>query len=173
MVATSQKNKITLGSLARDYAGYNLWANKTLIDWLKTKPEELMNAEVASSFPSIRLTLIHICNTQKFWLSVLKQDYFTQDNIQQDGSTEVVFEDLIAHSLEFSNYVSRLSEHQLQDEVPLITPWFESNRARLEYIHHCMNHSTYHRGQVITIARNLGLTDPPMTDYNFYLLNAF
>ncbi|MFB6801427.1 DinB family protein [Peribacillus butanolivorans] len=31
-----------------------------------------------------------------------------------------------------------------------------------------MNHSTYHRGQIITIGRNVGLTDAPMTDFNIY-----
>jgi len=35
-----------------------------------------------------------------------------------------------------------------------------------------MSHSTYHRGQIITIGRNLGMTDAPMTDFNFYLLTA-
>jgi uncharacterized damage-inducible protein DinB len=36
-------------------------------------------------------------------------------------------------------------------------------------IHHCMNHSTYHRGQIVTIARNLELTDPPSTDFMRYV----
>jgi uncharacterized damage-inducible protein DinB len=35
-----------------------------------------------------------------------------------------------------------------------------------------MNHSTYHRGQIITIGRNLGFTDAPMTDYNFYNIHG-
>jgi uncharacterized damage-inducible protein DinB len=37
---------------------------------------------------------------------------------------------------------------------------------------HCMNHSTYHRGQIVTMGRNLGFTDAPMTDYNFYNVMA-
>jgi uncharacterized damage-inducible protein DinB len=89
---------------------------------------------------------------------------------KEHDSIEQVMNDLIDQSLEFSNYVGSLGELQLQDEVALITPWFESNQPRVEYIHHCMNHSTYHRGQLITIGRNLGFSDAPMTDYNFYLL---
>jgi uncharacterized damage-inducible protein DinB len=172
MVATSQKTKITLASLISEYAVYNLWANKTLVDWLKNKPAELMTCEVSSSFPSLKLTMIHIYNTQKFWLLVLQRDYTTQTESLENRDCEDVMNELVEQSLEFSNYVSSLTEQQLQDEVELITPWFESNQPRLEYIHHCMNHSTYHRGQMITIGRNLGFTDAPMTDYNFYLLNA-
>jgi uncharacterized damage-inducible protein DinB len=36
---------------------------------------------------------------------------------------------------------------------------------RADAIHHCMNHSTYHRGQIVTIARSLGIIDPPSTDF--------
>jgi len=31
-----------------------------------------------------------------------------------------------------------------------------------------LTHSTYHCGQVVSIGWNLGYTDAPMTDYNFY-----
>jgi uncharacterized damage-inducible protein DinB len=172
MVATTQKPKLTLASLIRDYAVYNLWANKTLTDWLRTKPEETLSREVPSSFPGIKPTISHITSTQRFWLSVLQRDYTTLTNTSEKDSLEDIFDDFVDQSLEFSNYVESLTENQLQDEVELITPWFESNQPRFEYIHHCMNHSTYHRGQLITIGRALGFTDAPMTDYNFYLLNA-
>ncbi|WP_315819131.1 DinB family protein [Paraflavitalea speifideaquila] len=35
-----------------------------------------------------------------------------------------------------------------------------------------MNHSTYHRGQVVTIGHQVGLKDAPITDYMFYLLKV-
>ena len=38
-----------------------------------------------------------------------------------------------------------------------------------DMIQHCLNQSTYHRGQIVTIARKIGLTDPPMTDYILYV----
>jgi len=35
---------------------------------------------------------------------------------------------------------------------------------------HVINHGTYHRGQIITMARSLGVTHGiPKTDYNLYL----
>lgn len=39
---------------------------------------------------------------------------------------------------------------------------------RFEFILQIVNHSTYHRGQIITIGRNVGLIDAPMTDFNVY-----
>jgi len=35
----------------------------------------------------------------------------------------------------------------------------------LHIFHHVMNHSTYHRGQLVTMGRELGFTDPPKTDF--------
>jgi uncharacterized damage-inducible protein DinB len=39
----------------------------------------------------------------------------------------------------------------------------------VDMIHHCMNHSTYHRGQLITMGRQAGLADPPRTDFIYYV----
>lgn len=162
----------TLGSLVRDYASYNEWANKTLVNWLKTKPAGVMDKFVPSSFPSLKETLVHIWDTQRFWLSVMQQvpppPSFRQNGFH--GSLEEVFSEIVKHSEDFTSYVNSLSEAQLAETVHLKTPWFEANRSRFEYIHHTMNHSTYHRGQVVTIGRHVGLTDAPMTDFNYYLL---
>jgi len=36
-------------------------------------------------------------------------------------------------------------------------------------VHHCMNHSTYHRGQLITLARQLGMKEGvPSTDLLYF-----
>ncbi|MFK5047672.1 DinB family protein, partial [Klebsiella pneumoniae] len=32
-------------------------------------------------------------------------------------------------------------------------------------VHHVMNHSTYHRGQIVTMLRQLGVTQIPQSDY--------
>jgi len=37
-----------------------------------------------------------------------------------------------------------------------------------QIIMHCMNHSTYHRGQIVTILREVGVTTIPSTDMIVY-----
>jgi uncharacterized damage-inducible protein DinB len=39
--------------LMRNYVAYNAWANTTLINWLRTYPEEVLEQEVRSSFSGI------------------------------------------------------------------------------------------------------------------------
>jgi uncharacterized damage-inducible protein DinB len=172
--ATTQKTRITLGTLVRDTAIYNLWANQTLVDWLKNKPTELMDKVVPSSFPSLKETLVHIWDTQRFWLSVL-QEVPAPPSFRMvgfDGTLEDVFQGLVDQSLEMALYIETLEESALAEDVEFNTPWVSGTQARFEFIYHCLNHSTYHRGQLITIGRNLGFTDAPMTDFNFYLLRV-
>jgi uncharacterized damage-inducible protein DinB len=167
-----EKTAINLASLVRDYTTYNAWANKTLVEWLKGKPLDILEKVVPSSFPSIKETLVHIWDTQRFWLAVVKQipppPSFRMNGYS--GTTQEVFAELVSHSEELASYVDSLSEADLAEKIYLKTPWFEANRSRFEYLHHTMNHSTYHRGQLVTIGRNVGITDAPMTDFSYFLL---
>lgn len=157
----------SLTYLMTNYASYNHWANKTLVAWLRTKPTELMTQDVTSSFPTIKQTLIHIYQTQSYWFSVIKKD---TDFVSQspDGPVEDIFQILVAQSEEMVRYIGEMTAENVQENNLVVNPWFECNYPNFEYIVQCMNHSTYHRGQVVTMGRILGITDAPMTDYNFY-----
>lgn len=169
MLATATQNTFTIASLAKSYADYNAWANKKLIAFLQTKPTALLDKEVPSSFPTIRLTLQHILEVQNFWFGVMKNTV-GQPNIEIPGNMEGLLQMIVKDSEDFAAYIHALSEAELQENCYLRTQWFEADKSRLEYLMHTMNHSTYHRGQIVTIGRQLGFTDAPMTDYNYYIL---
>lgn len=171
MKQTTAEPTATLGTLVRDYVVYNAWANRTLVEWLKTKPSALVDEVVLSSFPSLKATLIHIWDCQRFWLSVLQQTP-PPAPVKAESSLEELMNGFIAESYLFAAYVNLLDEPALAEEVVFTSPYAESVSPRFEFIQHCMNHSTYHRGQMVTMGRHLGLTDAPMTDYNFYLIMA-
>lgn len=154
-------------SLMKNYAHYNLWANTMLVNWLRTKPVDLLEREIPSSFPSVRLTLIHIWQTQRYWLSILKKAA-PQTYDEFNGTLEDVFTGFLEQSSALADHISSMTEADMMENILIESPWFQSDFQSFEYIMHCMNHSTYHRGQIITIGRNLGFTDAPMTDYNFY-----
>jgi uncharacterized damage-inducible protein DinB len=157
--------------LMKNYANYNLWANKTLVNWLKSKPATELEQQVASSFPSIKLTLLHICQTERYWLSIIKkQDQLTYSEF--NGSIQDVFEVLLKTSKELAAYIHDMTDETVQERTFIESPWFSCDFRNFEYIMQAANHSTYHRGQVITIGRNLGYTDAPMTDYNLYNIDG-
>jgi len=157
--------------LMKNYADYNLWANATLVNWLRTKPAEILAREVPSSFNTIKSTVVHIWHTQRYWLSVIKRsepEHFGEFT----GTLDEAFTELVEHSDEFADYVKGMTASDLEGNNLVISPWFQSDFQNFEYIMQVMNHSTYHRGQIVTIGRNLGFTDAPMTDYNFYNIHG-
>lgn len=158
--------------LMQNYVNYNLWANERLVNWLRTKPEEVVKREVPSSFPSIQKTLVHIWQTQRYWLSILRKEEMPQSNDEYTGDLEDTYAGILAQSKELADFVSAMTDKDVHDTTLIVSPWFQSDFQNFEYIIHAVTHSTYHRGQITTIGRNLGFTDAPMTDYNFYNVNG-
>ena len=160
---------MSLQKLMINYASYNLWANQRLIDYVSTKPEENLHAEVKSSYPGILKTFHHIFVVEEFWLDVISQTGKAPEWPNFEGlEKDVVFSAVIQQSEAILRYVKSLSEAALSEIIPLDTPWVKGELERYEFIQHLFNHSTFHRGQVVTIGRVLGFTDAPMTDYNYF-----
>lgn len=157
----------SIATAMKNYANYNFWAASTLVKWLRTKPAELLEQEMDSSFPSIKLTLVHMWQTQCYWLAMIKGIEAPAPQ-EFTGGVAAIMELLVDQSEEMADYITSLSTQRIEENTLIVNPWFECDFANFEYIIQVVNHSTYHRGQVITIGRQLGFTDAPMTDYNFY-----
>lgn len=152
-----------------NYAEYNQWANEKTVQWLSEKPEADFYREMPSSYPSIVLTINHILAVEEFWYAVItKAKAESMRYMVTDPEHTEVFPKLTEQSALLTAYISGLSDAELQEEIYLETPWIQGTLPRYEFIQHVFNHSTYHRGQAITIGRQLGYTDAPMTDYNFF-----
>ncbi|QNK63375.1 damage-inducible protein DinB [Pedobacter sp. PAMC26386] len=153
--------------LMKNYVNYNLWANTTLVNWLKTKTEDLIEQMIPSSFPSIKLTLVHINATENYWLSILNKSKYEMID-KANEPLEDIYGDFLKSSAALADFVNTMEMGDLQGNTLIISPWFQCDLQNFDYIMQVANHSTYHRGQIVTIGRNLGFTDAPMTDYNFY-----
>lgn len=160
-----------LDSLLKDYASFNLWANTRMVNWLREKPAELLYQEVPSSFPSLEKTLLHLWDGQFIWLERLNNRPVSDFPSKTfSGSASDVFNGLLASSEQFNNFVAALPEEAFSQ--PRTYRQFNGEDYATpcaEIIQHCMNHGTFHRGQLVTMGRCLGLTDPPKTDFTLYL----
>ena len=155
--------------LMKNYANYNFWANLTLISWLKKHPEQLLEQEVLSSFKSVKLTLAHILQTQEYWYSILTKTEFEH---REYGSLAEVFNILLKQSENLAVYITAIGGNRFEESTLVQSPWFSCDFQNFEYVMQVFNHSTYHRGQIVTMCHNLGITGAPMTDYNYYNVMA-
>lgn len=158
---------MSLSDLLRDYARYNHWANALIVNWLREKSADLMTCEVPSSFPSLQGTLLHIWDAENVWLERLtgtSPNGFPSQNFA--GTAEDVFAGLLKASADLRDFLLGQPDDFFQKTLDY--RFFNGQPGAslvAQMVQHCIQHSTFHRGQIVTIARNLGLTDPPKTDY--------
>ena len=159
---------MSLKKIMSNYADYNLWVNQQFVNWLSPKSDELLYAEVPSSFSTITKTLDHIWSTEEYWFSVISETAPTEKKTENELSRDQIFEGLLNASAKLKQFIHSLSEEDLVKEVKITNPWFECELPISEYLIQVINHGTYHRGQIVTMGRNIGITDASNTDYNFY-----
>ena len=161
---------MSIVSVLVNYTSYNLWVNEAIIHYLKNTEKDLLNRTVPSSFSSINFTIQHLLRAQKFWLAFIKQEDTSGFKwAVRNEDIEVYFEELLENSAELKRICNLFTEAELLEILSLQQSWAKNKLPRYEYILHVVNHSTFHRGQLVTILRMLGVKDGiPATDYNIW-----
>lgn len=156
--------------LVSNYTEYNIWANLRLTDWLKSLDESLLQTETKSSFDTIDHTLQHMLRTQLFWKAFIDEQNVVGFNWRvRKEKVSVIIDELMESSHHMHACFASYNEADLLKKLTLDMAWAKNQLCRYEYIIHVINHSTFHRGQIITMARTLGVEDGvPATDYNIF-----
>ncbi len=157
-------------SEAKQLFAYGSWANARMFAAAEALPPAQVEAAVASSFPSVRATLAHIVGAEWIWTR------------RWVGESPAAFPPWIA-SAPLAELKSRLASVEAE-RAAFLAPLTDTDiGAELRYrgtdgkefshplgdlVRHVVNHSTYHRGQLATLLRQLGQT-PPSTDFTRWL----
>jgi uncharacterized damage-inducible protein DinB len=147
------------------YCRYNHWANSKLLNFLEGLPEDILINDIHSSFRSIRKTALHIWDAEVIWLLRLKGQPIKTWPSEQLPENESI-NGLLETSGEWKSFVfSKDSSFFLGSCYYKSISGEEHSNVIHAIIMHCMNHSTFHRGQIITALRALGLKEKlPQTD---------
>jgi uncharacterized damage-inducible protein DinB len=157
-------------SIARSLLLYTLWADRTILRALRpVRPEDLVR-ETGSSFPSLLATMAHILGAERVWLA-----RFLGSTVDP-FPTPYDYPDLISllHGWEetaagIEAFLAGLTDEQLEGQITWSNSRGESFTQPLwGPVSHLVNHSTYHRGQLVTMLRQMGY-EVPSTDLVYYL----
>lgn len=159
------------GKVIKNLAAYNTWANVQIIHWVQKGNPNLLTQKIPSSFSTLKSTFLHIWNAERYWLSFLEKKPLEKFMPDFEDNFESFFEGILKQSHNFETFVNSLSDHLLEEEYKIDTPWLKGKQPCYIFIQHTINHSTYHRGQLITMGRMLGLENPPNTDYSKFVIN--
>lgn len=148
------------------YAAYNLWANHRMTDAVLQLPEEMQQQKIISSFPSIELTLLHLMNVESIWWQRMK----LVENIHIiEASTFTVTQ--ISHkildaSTQWKEWVDKSTTAAFEHEFVYRNSKKEQFKQPVfQMLLHLFNHQTYHRGQIVTMLKQLGVDKIPPTDF--------
>lgn len=149
-------------------AKYNIWANKKFINELYKLSDDQLTAEIVSSFPSIRETVYHMWSAEYIWiqrLQLVERPVWVQNDFT--GSFEEAtrkWEECSQQILEFIQ--AQRDDSALEHVLQYYNLKKQSNKLPVSAaLMQVLNHATYHRGQLVTMMRQIGVKKIPSTDY--------
>ncbi|MEO6328361.1 MAG: DinB family protein [Ginsengibacter sp.] len=152
--------------LLQQYAAYNLWANKKIIEATNQLSEAQINKEIVSSFPSLYKTLMHMMEVENVWWERLKLAEHTTPSGWFTGNFEELTKKLLQLSGQWLDWVTNAREANINHVFA-----YQNTKKELfkqpvyEVLLHLFNHQTYHRGQLITMLRQLGTDNIASADF--------
>jgi uncharacterized damage-inducible protein DinB len=149
---------------------YNDWANARTFSSVEPLSQEELNRQLGGSFPSVRETLVHIYAAEWIWLErwngTSPKGLPSADELT---ALETLKERWARVEKERQVFARRLSEPRLGEVISYSNLKGDPKNNRLgDLLVHVVNHSSYHRGQVATMLRQLG-KKPISTDYVVFL----
>jgi uncharacterized damage-inducible protein DinB len=146
---------------ARTLMDYNGWANHQLLGGVcLLSPSEFVQ-DLGASFGSIKGTLVHILDSEWHWLQLWQGKPRTQRPQPGDfGDAAALAAAFPALEDEQRAFIDGLTDASLRSRRQVN----ERHYVLAHLIQHVVDHSTYHRGQVASLLRQLGHT-PPATGF--------
>jgi uncharacterized damage-inducible protein DinB len=146
---------------------YHLWANQLLIERILKLPAELQEQTLPSSFPSLSKTILHMWDAESIWwqrMKLLEQIVRPSDGFT--GSCEDAAKGLMTQSKQWHEWVLNAQEHMLDHEFIYYNTKKEKFKQSVYLVlTQVINHGTYHRGQLVTMLRQLEVGNIPGTDF--------
>jgi uncharacterized damage-inducible protein DinB len=157
---------------------YTEWANARAVEAAEKLNAEQLLRDVQISHKSILGTLLHMAGAEWIWLerwlgdSPTGPQVWVQWQVSDSSTLEQLREKWQPLIAKRTAYLSRLTDAELHSERRFTRLNGETASLPLGHqMQHVINHATHHRGQVIGMIRQFGIT-PPSTDLLVYLLEA-
>ena len=151
-------------------ADYTIWADSIAIEWLNQINDEQWEQVITSSFSSIRQTAIHIASAEKIWIDFWENvPHPVYLSTEFTGTKNDLIEIWRKSSVGLKNFIEKYPEENYQEQIRVIKPNGEEGKMEFwQTFPHMVNHSTYHRGQLVTLLRQAGFTNFSSTDLFTY-----
>jgi uncharacterized damage-inducible protein DinB len=148
------------------YAAYNVWANQRMTDCISNLTDEQIHQEIVSSFSSIYKTVLHLWDAETIWWNRVKLIESKQwPSLGFEGSIIELGKNLLQQSKQWKEWIDLATDATLEHEfIYRNSKRDQFKQPVFEALQHLFNHQTYHRGQLVTMLRQVGVECVPNTD---------
>jgi uncharacterized damage-inducible protein DinB len=145
---------------------YNYWARDRLLQAVSALTPEQFTRDMGNSFGSVRDTVAHICDAESIWLSRWNGGqplgFKEPDRISNLDAARDEWAELERGMREM---LSKLGPDGVERQIKY-KDMRGAERCDVfwQMLQHVVNHGSYHRGQVTTMLRQLGVPAPKSMD---------
>ena len=149
------------------FAAYNYWANQKIFEMLNSLPQEKQKQQLASSFPTIKATLLHMWDASSAWWQRIKlQERLVLPSENFQGTVAELTQQMLQQDQLYADWNQNATDAALDHVIQYYNSKKEYFKQPVwQVMLHAFNHSTYHRGQLVTMLRQLGIEKIPQTDF--------
>jgi uncharacterized damage-inducible protein DinB len=153
--------------LLQQYGEYNLWSNSKMAEAIKLLSHEQQHKEIISSFSSLYKTAVHVFGAETVWYNrILKGANISKIEDNFNDSMDLLGDAWLALDDQLSLFVASVTESFLYEKLDYQSMKGDSFSEELYLVLlHMFNHSTYHRGQMVTMLRQAGAEKIPNSDF--------
>ena len=143
---------------ARELLLYTLWADRRMLAAVREVRPEDLTRETGVSFGSLLGTMAHMLGAQRIWLARFAG--LSPDRVQgpadfPDLPTWIDGWEETAAGIEA--FLATLTDEQIEASITwTTTTGVTHTRPLWQPVVHLANHTTYHRGQVVSLLRQMG-----------------
>ena len=152
--------------LIQELYRYNRWANDRVFEAVAALSPQDFTKDLCNSYPSVRDTLTHIVSGEWIWLQRWKgtspRQMFDPEEFSELNPLKARWVELSADQ---SAFLGAVTPERLRAVLAYVNLKGQTWRYPLwRQMYHVVNHSSYHRGQLTTMLRQLKAVPVP-TDF--------
>jgi uncharacterized damage-inducible protein DinB len=160
-----------IAATAREMLLYTLWADRRMLATVRDVRPEDLNRDAGISFKSLLGTMAHMLGAQKMWLGRFSGAPLARvPGIADFPDLPAWIEGWEETAAQTEAFMATLTDEQLDAEITWTTTTGQTyTRPLWQPVLHLANHTTYHRGQVVSLLRQMGY-QPQSTDLVYYFI---